>query len=45
MKYWRKEDDVFYHTVMTNTKTKTDTKTNTKTKTEKFQGKWERIQV
>ena len=45
MKYYRKEDDVFYQTKMTNTKTKTNTKTNTKTKTEKFQGKWERIQV
>ena len=27
MKYCRKEDDVLYHTVMTNTKTKTKTKT------------------
>ena len=36
MKYYRKEDDVFYQTKMTNTKTKTNTKTNTKTKTEKF---------
>ena len=46
MIYYRKEEeDVIYHMVMTNTKTKTDTKTNTKTKTEKFQGKWERIQV
>ena len=26
MKYCRKEDDVFYHTVMTKTKTKTKTK-------------------
>ena len=34
MKYYRKEDDVFYQTKMTNTKTKTNTKTNTKTKTE-----------
>ena len=32
MKYCRKEDDVFYHTVMTNTKTKTYTKTKTETK-------------
>ena len=37
----RKQADVFYQTVMTNTKTKK----NTKTKTEKFQGKWEHIQV
>ena len=27
MKYCRKEDDVFYHTVMTKTKTNTKTKT------------------
>ena len=33
MKYCRKEDDAFYHTVMTNTKTKTNTNTNTNTKT------------
>ena len=26
--YCRKEDDVFYHTVMMDTKTKTNTKTN-----------------
>ena len=30
MKYCRKEDDVFYHTVMTKTKTKTKTKAKTK---------------
>ena len=30
MKYCRKEDDVFYHMVMTNTNTKTKTKTKTK---------------
>ena len=41
MKYCHKEDDVFYHTEMTNTKKKTNTKTNKKTKTENFQGKWE----
>ena len=33
MKYYRKEDDVYYHMVMTNTNTKTITKTKTKTKT------------
>ena len=34
MNYSRKEDDVFYHTVMTKTKTKTNTITKTKTKTQ-----------
>ena len=35
MKYFRAEDDVFYHTVTRNTKTKTktNTKTNAKIKT------------
>jgi len=33
MKYCRKEDDVFYHMVITKTNTKTKTKTETKTKT------------
>ena len=33
MKYCRKEDNVFYHTVMTSTKTKTNTNTN-------FQEEW-----
>ena len=32
MKYCRKEDDVFYHTVMTKTKRKTNAKTKKKTK-------------
>ena len=37
MKYCRKEDDVFYHTVMTKTKTKTETGTKTTTtKTNKW---------
>ena len=35
MKYYRKEDDVFCHTVITKTKTKTNTKTKTKTKYQK----------
>ena len=29
MKYYHKEDDVYYHLVMTNTNTKTITKTKT----------------
>ena len=32
-KYCRNEDDVFYHTVMMNTKTKAKAKAKTKTKT------------
>ena len=32
MKYCRKEDDVFYHTVMTNTKTQPSTKTEKSSK-------------
>ena len=35
MKYCRKEDDAFYHTVITNINTKTNTKTKTKTGTKK----------
>ena len=42
MKYCRKEDDVFYHTVMTITKTKTNTKTKTKTMT-KTKTFWEHL--
>ena len=34
MKYCCKEDDVFYHTVIPNTRTKTITMTKTMTKTE-----------
>ena len=37
MKYCCKEDDVFYHMVMVNTKTKTNTKTKSKKKTKCFQ--------
>ena len=39
MKYCRKGDDVFYHTVMTITKTKT----NTKTKTDKVPGRMQSL--